>query len=57
MCLSVLTIPYTGTCGVVIGKAIGAGAWKKNKLKVKENQRNVWLQKHNFPIVNHLQTE
>lgn len=22
-----LTIPYTGTCGVVMGKAMGAGAW------------------------------
>lgn len=27
----ILTIPYTGTCGVVMGKAIGAGAWKKQK--------------------------
>lgn len=26
LCVLKLTIPYTGTCGVVNGKAIGAGA-------------------------------
>lgn len=36
------TIPYTGTWGVVIGNATGAGAWKINESVY--IMKNEWLQ-------------